>query len=187
MATRQYVGDGIVVHWDSERCVHSERCTSGLPTVFDRERRPWVQLVDASPDDVAAVIDTCPSGALSYSRTDGAPNGRRGRALDEDPAASTAADDEWVPVSIGAADPGAAGPVVVTPLADGPLTIDGPIRLARPDGTVVSLRHCELCRCGQSATKPFCDGSHQRVGFSAAGAAEAAAAVTAPEALRSRR
>ncbi|MEZ5099800.1 MAG: CDGSH iron-sulfur domain-containing protein [Thermoleophilia bacterium] len=26
-----------------------------------------------------------------------------------------------------------------------------------------------LCRCGQSANKPFCDGTHKRVGFEAPG------------------
>ena len=173
MAARQYVGDGIVVYWDSQRCFHSERCTSGLPTVFDRAQRPWVQLAGADPDEVAAVIDTCPSGALSYSRTDGAANGRRGRALDEDPARSIAVDDGWTPVSIGEFDAGTAVHVTVTPLTNGPLSIHGPIGLAQPDGTIVALQHCELCRCGHSAAKPFCDGSHERVSFAAPGAASA--------------
>lgn len=96
MASREYEGEGIVVHWDSDRCLHSERCVSGLPAVFDFARRPWVDATGAPADRIAAVIDTCPSGALSYTRTDGAPNGRRGRGRDEDPAASIEVDAEWV-------------------------------------------------------------------------------------------
>ncbi len=61
--------------------------------MFDPEARPWVNLAAASPDEMARVIDTCPSGALSYSRTDGGANGRRGRGDDEDEAASVRADD----------------------------------------------------------------------------------------------
>jgi uncharacterized Fe-S cluster protein YjdI len=96
MATREYEGEGIIVHWDSDRCLHSERCVSGLPAVFDFSRRPWVDTSGATADRIAAVIDTCPSGALTYTRTDGAPNGPRGRTADEDPAASLAVDAEWV-------------------------------------------------------------------------------------------
>jgi hypothetical protein len=60
--------------------------------VFDATATPWVQ-PDAEPADaIAATIDTCPSGALSYTRTDGAPNGRRGFAADEDPTAAQAPD-----------------------------------------------------------------------------------------------
>ena len=97
MASRDYLGDGITVHWDSERCLHSGRCTNGLPAVFDTSKRPWIGPKGATADDTAAVIDTCPSGALSYTRTDGAPNGRRGRAVGEDPAASIAVDPDWNP------------------------------------------------------------------------------------------
>jgi uncharacterized Fe-S cluster protein YjdI len=95
MATKDYVGDGIIVHWDSDRCFHSKRCMTGVPAVFDETARPWVDLEGAVADRVAAVIDTCPSGALSYTRTDGAPNGRRGRREQDDPAASIAADTDW--------------------------------------------------------------------------------------------
>lgn len=92
MTTRDYVGDGIVVHWDSERCQHSGNCVKGSPTVFDSQAKPWVQAGAAPADEIAATIDTCPSGALSYTRTDGAVHGRRGYADGEDPAAATAAD-----------------------------------------------------------------------------------------------
>ena len=158
MALRSYEGDGIVVHWDSDRCAHSQRCVNGAPSVFDWDARPWVTLDGAAADDVAAVIDTCPSGALSYTRTDGAPNGRRGRAVGDDPTASTRSD-----IAAGSELPS------VTPLRNGPLAVRGPITLADPDGTLKVLQHARLCRCGQSASKPICDGSHARVGFIAEG------------------
>ena len=62
------------------------------PTVFDPQAKPWVQPGEASADEIAATIDTCPSGALTYTRTDGALNGRRGYAPGGDAAAAAAAD-----------------------------------------------------------------------------------------------
>jgi uncharacterized Fe-S cluster protein YjdI len=166
MASREYVGVGITVHWDSARCFHSERCTTGLPAVFDRSRRPWVDIVCASGDDIAAVIDTCPSGALTYTRTDGAANGRRGRTFDENPDASRAVDSGWQAV----AEPhSATTPVTIWPLVDGPYAVVGLVALTRADGSTVVDERCELCRCGHSSSKPYCDGSHVRVGFRAAG------------------
>lgn len=92
MATRDYVGTGITVHWDSARCIHSGRCVAGSPTVFDPKAQPWVDPHGASASAIAATIDTCPSGALSYTRTDGEANGRRGYAAGADPSAAIAAD-----------------------------------------------------------------------------------------------
>ncbi len=169
MATRDYTGEGITVHWDSDRCYHSERCTMGLPTVFDRASRPWVDVAGAPADRIAAVVDTCPSGALSYTRTDGGPIGRRGRTPGEDPAASLAPEADWVPHTV-AAEAVLGATVVVTPLENGPLSVDGTVAITRPDGALDVVEHCELCRCGHSANKPFCDGSHARVGFTAPGA-----------------
>lgn len=46
------------------------------------------------------------------------------------------------------------------------------VRLIDPDGTEFSLpagkRPLALCRCGQSANRPFCDGSHRETGFQSA-------------------
>ena len=165
MTTREYEGAGIIVHWDSSRCFHSGRCLRGAPAVFDRDARPWANPEGASADEVARVIDTCPSGALTYSRTDGASNGRRGRNLDDDPAASTAPDGEPAP------DPSTtpAALVTITPRRNGPLSVRGPVGLTHPDGTVEVVEHAVLCRCGHSATKPLCDGSHARAHFTAPG------------------
>lgn len=55
------------------------------------------------------------------------------------------------------------------------LTVDGPLRLAgrirhQPaGGTESEYSEVFLCRCGHSSNKPFCDGSHRRVGFADAG------------------
>ena len=51
---------------------------------------------------------------------------------------------------------------------NGPLLLQGPVTINKPDGTSETFEEgktCALCRCGKSAGKPFCDGSHGRDGF----------------------
>ncbi|MCO6452760.1 MAG: CDGSH iron-sulfur domain-containing protein [Caldilineales bacterium] len=74
MARKTYTSDDIDVTFDLKICVHSAKCLRGLPQVFDTSARPWAQPWQASADEVAAVIHTCPSGALQYHRKDGAPD-----------------------------------------------------------------------------------------------------------------
>lgn len=60
----------------------------------------------------------------------------------------------------------ASGPVRVTAKADGPLMAEGPLEVKAADGsTAFAGDKTWLCRCGQSANKPFCDGTHKKVGF----------------------
>jgi len=52
--------------------------------------------------------------------------------------------------------------------ANGPYKVSGPVRIVDADGRDFVLPEGSavvLCRCGQSANKPFCDKSHKRVGF----------------------
>ena len=52
---------------------------------------------------------------------------------------------------------------------NGPLRVEGPIELFDTAGAVIDLTGkpaVSLCRCGLSAVKPFCDGSHKREGWS---------------------
>jgi CDGSH-type Zn-finger protein len=58
--------------------------------------------------------------------------------------------------------------------ASGPYRVYGPVRVVDDDGNAYELdrklingEFVSLCRCGGSATKPFCDGSHKRNGFDA--------------------
>lgn len=59
------------------------------------------------------------------------------------------------------------GPVTVSPQPDGPLRVEGSLEIVSGTGrTVDRTRRAFLCRCGHSANKPFCDGSHKAAGFS---------------------
>ena len=61
----------------------------------------------------------------------------------------------------------------ITPTDDGPYMVEGDVRIVDPLGNeykpVGEAAAAFLCRCGHSATKPFCDGTHERVRFQAAG------------------
>ena len=71
MRRKEYEGKDITVSFDLKRCVHARNCFLKLPTVFDPKQRPWVQPDNATADDVAAVVRTCPSGALAFHRETG--------------------------------------------------------------------------------------------------------------------
>jgi CDGSH-type Zn-finger protein/uncharacterized Fe-S cluster protein YjdI len=58
------------------------------------------------------------------------------------------------------------GPVNITPKLNGPLLVSGNLEVVSGTGrTINRLTKTALCRCGHSANKPYCDGSHVRVGF----------------------
>lgn len=139
MTRRHYRGKDIEVSFDLDQCIHVGECLRRLPETFALDRRPWIAPDAASADDVAAVVERCPSGALQYQRLDG-----------------------------GAQEVGPA-PVTVTPVRNGPLLVRGRIEMRRDDGTREVMPRATLCRCGSSANKPFCDNTHLRIGFRAPG------------------
>ena len=58
------------------------------------------------------------------------------------------------------------GPLHIKPLTDGPLQVTGSLEICAGTGrTVARVENTRLCRCGGSANKPFCDGTHARIGF----------------------
>jgi CDGSH-type Zn-finger protein len=58
----------------------------------------------------------------------------------------------------------------ITALDDGPYLVKGPVLLLDAEGNEFRAERATvaLCRCGGSATKPFCDGTHSKIGFRAA-------------------
>jgi CDGSH-type Zn-finger protein len=55
--------------------------------------------------------------------------------------------------------------ITISCIKDGPITFRGRLRLHNQFGQECVKMRGSLCRCGQSTTKPFCDGSHERTGF----------------------
>ena len=61
--------------------------------------------------------------------------------------------------------------VVVTAYENGPYVVKGPATLMDADGNAWNTEgrtSFALCRCGGSTNKPFCDGTHSKIGFEAA-------------------
>lgn len=78
-------------------------------------------------------------------------------------------------------------PVTITVRKDGPYRVEGDIVLVDHEGkpipfTPVPGKGISLCRCGASSKKPFCDGTHSKIGFR--GAEEAARAHDAGQLAR---
>lgn len=60
--------------------------------------------------------------------------------------------------------------VTVTVRENGPYLVRGPIEILDPEGGKFRVERdvIALCRCGGSTNKPFCDGTHSKIGFAAA-------------------
>ena len=132
---RIYSNANIAVSWEPRLCIHVGACFRNLPGVFKPLKRPWVDVNAASPDEIAATVMMCPTGALHFERLDGGPQ--------------EAAPD--VPT--------------ITERPNGPLYVRGQVKIQRQDGSVREDTRVVLCRCGQSANKPFCDGTHRTINF----------------------
>jgi CDGSH-type Zn-finger protein/uncharacterized Fe-S cluster protein YjdI len=135
-----YRGAKITVYYDAARCIHAAECVAGLPAVFKPNARPWISPDAARPDELARVIERCPTGALGFKRTDHGPH-------------------ESIPESIHAWIE-----------ADGPLYLKGNLELFTMHGQLIAKEtRMAVCRCGLSKNKPYCDGSHKEAHFTDAG------------------
>lgn len=148
MTQREYQGDGFTVTWDADVCIHSTKCWRTLPGVFKPREKPWVHAEGAPGNVVEAVIANCPSGALGFAW-----NGEQAEGAQDSPA-----------------EPVEGAVTIVSVGSDGPLEVRGAVRIEAADGTLIEqTERAFLCRCGASSRKPFCDGSHRKIGFSDSG------------------
>ena len=59
--------------------------------------------------------------------------------------------------------------VTIDIIKNGPFIVNGTVELKDANGNAYPAKQrLALCRCGASTTKPFCDGTHSKVGFQAA-------------------
>ena len=135
MARKAYRSERIAVSFDLQRCIHARDCVRGLPEVFDREKRPWIQPERAEPDAITAVVLRCPSGALQFEREDGV--------------RETPPEENVIAIAEN-------GPLY----ARGDIEIKSP-----EGDTLFRETRVALCRCGASQNKPFCDNTHKEIGF----------------------
>ncbi|HTN46226.1 MAG TPA: (4Fe-4S)-binding protein [Flavipsychrobacter sp.] len=136
--TKEYSNGEVTVVWKPDSCIHSAICIRGLPQVFNTKASPWVNIQGADTDAIVKQVEACPSGALSYYRNGGEVPGATKTDVD----------------------------TVVEMMKNGPLMVYGNISVKTKDGSV-ERKHkvTAFCRCGASQNKPFCDGSHVKIGF----------------------
>lgn len=204
----QYRGKGILVRFEGSKCIHARNCVLGRPDAFVADaQHGWIQPDAASPEEVAAVARSCPSGAITYERMDGgvgesAPAVNVVRVRENGPLAMHAeiamrdqppmlratlcrcgnsknkpfCDKSHVAAGFAASGEPATqesppleqrgGTLDVRPLRNGPLLVTGNVEIVSGTGrTVTRTQKVMLCRCGGSEKKPFCDGSHLKIGF----------------------
>ncbi len=140
MRTKEYKKEDLIVVWEPSLCIHAAICFHTLPTVFKPRERPWIQLDGAERIQIEDAVNACPTGAIS---------------LKTQQQESDMSSESTLPQGN-----------KVTIINNGPAKVAGPCIVTMPDGTIVEKPNgTSICRCGLSATKPFCDGSHKTNGF----------------------
>ena len=135
--TKKYTNGEITIVWKPENCIHSKLCWTNLPEVFNPRERPWIKPDAAATQKLIEQVSKCPSAALSYFF-----NG-------EEEANSSASVESIVEVS-----------------PNGPLLVYGNITIKDSAGNETKKHKVTaFCRCGASANKPYCDGSHRKIDF----------------------
>jgi uncharacterized Fe-S cluster protein YjdI len=133
--TKKYSSEELTIIWKPSLCAHSKLCWKNLPEVFNPRERPWIKTGSTETKKITDQIDKCPSGALSYTH-----NNQKNTTMENQTKIEIA--------------------------ANGPILIQGTIEIKHADGRIeVKEKSCALCRCGHSANKPFCDGSHRKFEF----------------------
>lgn len=63
---KEYSNGEVVITWQPEKCIHSGICVRGLPRVFNPRKKPWIEIGNASTEELVDQVKKCPSGALGF-------------------------------------------------------------------------------------------------------------------------
>lgn len=136
--SKKYTNGELTVVWKPELCIHSTVCWKGLKNVFNPTKRPWISMDGENTQTIAEQVSKCPSGALSSFY-----NGQ---------------ENETVEIE---------RETIVEVSHNGPLLVYGNITIKDHEGKETKKNKVTaLCRCGASSNKPYCDGTHNKIGFS---------------------
>jgi uncharacterized Fe-S cluster protein YjdI len=140
--THKYTNGEVTIVWKPDTCIHSRICWSELREVFDPVKRPWINPEGSTTERIIEQVRKCPSGALSYFMN--ASENNNSDAVTGEAASMTR--------------------IEVSP--DGPVLIHTDCTITHSNG-VQEIRKgiTALCRCGGSGNKPYCDGTHRKIGF----------------------
>lgn len=64
--THKYTNGEVTIIWKPAICQHTGICFRGLGLVFDPRRRPWIDPLAATTEEIINQVNKCPSKALSY-------------------------------------------------------------------------------------------------------------------------
>lgn len=132
----EYSNGSLTIFWKPKLCIHAAECVKALPQVYNPKEKPWIKAENATTSELVAQIKRCPSGALSFKMNED----------NESPDLTTQTRIEVV--------------------ENGPLIAHGTLTVVNKDGREETKdNRTAFCRCGASAKKPYCDGSHFRDGF----------------------
>ncbi|RED97533.1 (4Fe-4S)-binding protein [Marinoscillum furvescens] len=67
---KEYSNKKVTVVWKPDLCIHSKKCFKGLPSVFDPNARPWIDVTGANSEAIVEQVGKCPSGALSIKNAE---------------------------------------------------------------------------------------------------------------------
>jgi uncharacterized Fe-S cluster protein YjdI len=139
---KSYSNENITVIWKPDQCIHSTKCWKASLAIFNPNRRPWIDVSAGTTEQIIKIVDNCPSGALSYETNNQLSEHK------EQPGQSQQS-QTTVQVNKG-----------------GPYLVKGKFIFVGTDGKEeIKDGSIALCRCGGSNNKPFCDGTHRKIGF----------------------
>jgi uncharacterized Fe-S cluster protein YjdI len=137
--SKHYTKGNLTVVWTPDLCIHSTVCWKGLKDVFDPRKKPWINMEGADVERIKAQVMKCPSGALSFVEH-----------KEETTAENTVVEET----------------ISVEAMKNGPLMVYGNLSVKDSKGNMVTKSNVTaFCRCGGSSNKPFCDGTHMKIGF----------------------
>ena len=142
MKNKTYSNEDITIIWKPDLCIHSTKCWKASLKIFNPKRKPWIDMSGGSTDEIIKIVDNCLSGALSYERNS---------KMSEQKAQPVQSQQSQTTIQVS---------------KSGPYLVKGNFLFVNTDGKEEMKKgSIALCRCGASNNKPFCDGTHRKIGF----------------------